>query len=136
MAGDIVQLPDGETLLSFIVGDALRFWMTIKDPNPAYDPDVPEDPVTNPSMIVRDLTGWSCKAQIRKSTKVADPILAEFEFNTLDSTGVVAAYLTPVESAKLEGLSAGRWDLQLVDPSGDPDTILRGPAKPLGQVSR
>jgi hypothetical protein len=130
MAGEIVQLPDGETLLSFIVGDALRFEMTVLDPDPA-SPD-PE----NPNMIPRNLTGWTAKCQIRKTVKVADPILAEFTFNTLDPTGVIQAYLSPTESSKLEGLASGRWDFQITDPSGDPDTIMRGPARPVGQVSR
>lgn len=132
----ISQIPEDETLLEWIVGDALRFWLTIEDPNPDYDPDLPEDPDTNPQMKPRDLTGWSVAAQIRKSTKLADPVLAVFEFNILDETGEIAAYLTPEESTKLDGVRAGRWDLQLTDPSGDPETIMYGPAAPAGQVTR
>lgn len=126
----IAQIPVNETLLEWIVGDALRFWLTITDP----DPDSP-DP-ENPVMIPRDLTGWTVAAQIRKSTKPTDSVLASFVFNTLDETGEIAAYLTPVESTKLDGIRAGRWDLQLTDPSGDPETIMYGPAQPAGQVTR
>lgn len=132
----IAQIPVNETLLEWIVGDALRFWLTITDPNPDYDPDLPEDPDTNPQMVLRNLTGWTVSAQIRKSTKPTDSVIAVFEFNTLDETGEIAAYLTPVESTKLDGIRAGRWDLQLTDPSGDTETIMYGPAQPAGQVTR
>lgn len=127
---EISQLPEEETALIFIVGDALRFWLTITDPDPE-SPD-PENPI----MVVRDLTGWTVASQIRKSTKKTDPILAAFEFNTLDSTGVIAAYLSSEESTKLEGLKSGRWDYQLTDPAGEPQTIMYGPAMPSGQVTR
>lgn len=127
---ELKQLPEEETTLIFIVGDALRFTMTILDPDP-LSPD-PENPI----MIPRDLTGWNVAAQIRKSRKLADPVIAEFEFNDLDTTGVIEAYLSPIESTKLDGLSAGRWDFQLSDPSGDPITIIYGPVLPGGQVTR
>lgn len=126
----ISQLPEEETALEWIVGDFLEFWLTITDP----DPDSP-DP-ENPDMIVRNLTGWTVAAQIRKSTKAADPIIASFEFDTLGESGEIHAMLTGTESSKLEGLRAGRWDLQLTDPSGKPETILYGPAGPVGQVTR
>lgn len=133
----IAQIPLNETRLEWIVGDALRFWLTIEDPDPDWvDPDPEADPPNEPDMIPRDLTGWTVAAQIRKSTKLADPVLAVFEFNTLDETGEIAAYLTPEESTKLDGVRAGRWDLQLTDPSGDPETIMYGPAAPAGQVTR
>ena len=133
----ISQIPADETLLEWIVGDALRFWLTIEDPDPDWvDPDPEADPPNEPDMIPRDLTGWTVAAQIRKSIKLADPILAAFSFDPLDETGEIAAYLSPTESAKLEGVRAGRWDLQLVDPSGDVETIMYGPAQPAGQVTR
>lgn len=87
-------------------------------------------------MIPRNLTGFSASAQIRKSTKKSDPVLAEFTFNDLDTTGVIDAYLSPEESAKLDGVASAKWDYQLTDPSGDPLTIMAGPAKPAGQVTR
>lgn len=127
---EIKQQPEDETTLIFVVGDALHFSLTITDPDP--DSPDPDDPI----MLPRNLTGWSAGAQIRKSIKLVDPILAAFEFNELDETGVIEAYLTPEQSANLEGLAAGRWDFQIIDPSGDPLTIMRGPAKPLGQVTR
>lgn len=126
----ISQIPEDETLLEWVVGDALRFWLTIEDPDPdSPDPD-------NPVMVPRNLTGWTVAAQIRKSTKMEDPIIASFQFNTLDDTGEIAAYLSPTESAKLDGFRVCRWDLQIQDPSGDPETILYGPAQPAGQVTR
>jgi hypothetical protein len=134
---EIKQLPEEETTLIFIVGDALRFSLTILDPDPAWvDPDPLADPPNTPDMIPRDLTGWSVAAQIRKSRKKTDPIIASFAFNVLDATGEIAAYLSPAESTKLDGLTSGRWDFQLTDPAGDPQTLLYGPAKPSGQVTR
>lgn len=127
---EISQVPEEETLLTFIVGDALRFSMRIVDP----DPDSP-DP-ENPVMVPRNLTGYTVAAQIRKSRKKTDPILAQFEFNTLDETGEIHAYLTAEESSKMDGVSSARWDLQLTDTLGDPITLLYGPAKPPGQVTR
>lgn len=127
---ELSQLPEEETALIFIVGDAFRFDLTILDPDPE-SPD-PENPV----MVPRNLTGWTVSAQIRKSRKVADPIIAQFEFNDLDDSGQIAAYLTHEESTKLDGLSAGRWDFQLTNPEGDPQTIMYGPARPAGQVTR
>lgn len=126
----ISQVPEEETQLEFIVGDALRFELLITDPDPdSVDPD-------NPDFLPRNLTGWTAASQIRKSKKLSDPIIAQFEFNELDESGEIYAYLTPEESSKLDGLSAGRWDFQLTDPSGDPLTIIYGPAKPAGQVTR
>ena len=133
----ISQLPEEETLLEFIVGDALRFELLIVDPDPDWvDPDPEADPPNEPDMIPRNLTGWTVAAQVRKSKKKTDPVLAEFAFEELDETGMVYAYLSPEESTKLDGLSAGRWDFQLTDPVGDPQTIIYGPARPGGQVTR
>lgn len=128
---DIVigQQAQKATLL-WTVGDALRFWVRIVDP----DPDSP-DP-ENPVMIPRNLTGYSAAAQIRKSTKKSDPIIAAFAFTIDNEAGVIEAYLSKVESTKLDGVLAGRWDYQLTDPSDDPLTIMAGPAKPAGQVTR
>lgn len=127
---EIKQVPEEETSLIFIVGDYLEFWLTILDP----DPDSP-DP-ENPVMVPRNLTGWSVAAQVRKSLKKTDPIIASFAFDELDETGEIHGYLTHEESTKLDGLNAGRWDFQLSDPDGKPQTIIRGPALPEGQVTR
>lgn len=125
----IGQAPQKTTLL-WVVGDALKFTLRIVDPDPdSEDPD-------NPDMIARDLTGYSVAAQIRKSTKKTDPVLAEFTFNDLDETGEINAYLSPVESTKLDGVTSAKWDYQLTDPDGDPITLMAGPAKPAGQVTR
>ncbi len=133
---DLEQSPQKATLI-FVVGDALRFRLRIVDPDPDWvDPDPDADPPNEPDMIPRDLTGWAVASQIRKSTKAADPVISEFEFNDLDDTGVIVAYLTHEESTKLEGLTSAVWDYQLTDPSGDPVTVMAGPAKPKGQVTR
>ena len=129
MTTTISQVPQ-DVALVFVAGDALRFRLTIKDPDPdSPDPD-------NPVMVPRDLTGWTVAAQIRKNVKPETPLLASFAFDDLDDTGVIAAYLAPDESEKLRGLSSGRWDLQLTDPGGDPQTIMAGSAKPEGDVTR
>ncbi len=126
----VSQLPEEETTLEWIVGDFLEFWLTITDP----DPDSP-DP-ENPVMVIRNLTGWTVAAQIRKDVKLASPVIAEFSFDDLDESGEIHAMLTGEESSKLDGYRAARWDLQLTDPSGKPQTIMYGPAKPEGQVTR
>ena len=125
----IDQSPKKVTLV-FVAGDALRFRLRIVDP----DPNSPD--LENPVMIPRDLTGWSVAAQIRKDTKKATPLLAEFVFNDLDDTGVIEPYLTHEESEKLRDIPAAKWDFQLTDPVGDPVTIMAGPAKPAGDVTR
>lgn len=126
----VIEQSPQKVALIFVVGDALRFRLRIVDPDPdSIDPD-------DPDMIPRDLSDWSVAAQIRKSTKVADPVISEFTFSDLDETGVIDAYLSPEESTKLEGLKAGRWDYQLIDPSGDILTIMAGLATPAGQVTR
>src|ERR1044072_9740220 len=122
----IDQSPQQVTLV-WVVGDALGFRLRIVDP----DPDSP-DP-ENPVMVPRDLTGWTVASQIRKDTKKTSPILAEFSFNELDETGIIEAYLSHAESTKLEGVTAAKWDYQLSDPSGDPQTLMAGPAKTTGQ---
>ena len=126
---EIAQRPQEVTLI-WVAGDALRFTLTIVDP----DPDSP-DP-ENPVMIPRNLTGYSAASQIRKNAKPDSALLAEFEFNTLDGSGVISAYLSPDESEKLRGTSGARWDLQLTDPEGDPLTLMAGSAKPSGDVTR
>jgi hypothetical protein len=126
---DISQAPQSVRLI-FVAGDALRFWITIKDPDPdSPDPD-------NPVMVVRNLTGYTVAAQIRKNTKADTPLLAEFSFNTLDNTGVIAAYLTKTESEKLRGTSSAVWDFQLTDTEGDPLTLMAGPALAAADVTR
>lgn len=126
---EIAQRPQ-EVVLIFTAGDALRFRVTITDPDPeSPDPD-------NPVMIPRDLTGYTAAAQIRKKAKPDEPLLAEFSFNTLDETGEINAYLTPEESEKLRVVSGGVWDFQLTDPQGDPLTLMAGAAKPAGDVTR
>ncbi|HEY5444321.1 MAG TPA: hypothetical protein VIJ87_07620 [Pyrinomonadaceae bacterium] len=126
---EIAQRPQ-EVSLIWVAGDALRFTLTIVDP----DPDSP-DP-ENPVMIPRNLTGYVAASQIRKNAKPDSVLLAEFEFNTLDGSGVIAAYLSPDESEKLRGTNSASWDLQLTDPEGDPLTLMAGPAKPSGDVTR
>lgn len=125
---EISQLPQFVPL-KWIVGDALRFKATIKDPAEDFDPE-------NPVYVVRNLTGWTAASQIRKDTKEISPIIAEFSFNVLDATGEVYGYLSPEESKKLEGVKSAKWDFQLVSPSGDPETRMAGPASPNGQVTR
>lgn len=126
----VIEQTAQKVSLIWVAGDALRFRLRIVDP----DPDSP-DP-ENPVMIPRDLTGYTVAAQVRKTVKKDSPLLAEFSFNALDSTGVIDAYLAPVESQKLRDTTSAVWDFQLTDPGGDPRTIMAGPAKPKGDVTR
>ena len=129
MTLEIRQQPQ-QVPLYWVAGDALRFWLTIVDPDPE-SPD-PENPV----MVPRNLTGWTVAAQIRKNNKPATELLAEFDFAVLGEDGVIAAYLPPDESEKLRGTSSAVWDFQLTDPEGDPLTIIAGSAQPDGDVTR
>lgn len=130
MTDIVIQQSPQKVTLIFVAGDALRFRLRIVDPDPdSVDPD-------NPDMIPRNLTGWSVAAQIRKDTKKASPLLAEFVFNDLDDSGVILPYLTHEESEKLRDIAAAKWDFQLTDPDGDPLTIMAGPAKAAGDVTR
>ena len=132
----IDQSPKKVTLI-WVAGDALRFRLRIVDPDPDWvNPDPEADPPNTPDMIPRDLTGWSVAAQIRKDAKKASPLLAEFIFNDLDDTGVILPYLTAQESEKLRDITAAKWDFQLTDTLGDPLTIMAGPARPAGDVTR
>jgi hypothetical protein len=125
----IEQSPQKVTLI-WVAGDALRFRLRITEPDPdSPDPD-------QPVMIPRNLTGWSAASQIRKTVKKDSPLLAEFSFNELDETGIIDAYLAPSESIKLRDVTSARWDFQITDTANDPLTIMAGPAKPAGDVTR
>jgi hypothetical protein len=127
-------MADGDALyppytLEFVAGDTVRLKVVVEDP----DPDSP-DPL-NPIMIPRDLTGYTAHSQIRKSYKDS-LVLASFEVSGLGVDGVINLRLPPAESQLLYLVTKAAWDLQLTDPYGDVDTILGGPVKPKGDVTR
>lgn len=128
MATELIPLPavDGDVYprvqLSFVSGDTVYFSVLVEDPDPdSVDPE-------NPDMIPRILTGWSGRAQIRKSSKKNADLFSTFLVTGFGTDGVVNCKLTPTESDKAR--KPGGWDLELTDPSGDVETILGGPFVP------
>lgn len=147
MAFEIIALPPEEddvfpkAEMRFVSGDDGRFTIYLEDPDPDWvDPDPDADPPNEPDMVPRDLTGWSAQGQIRKSNKLTDrdgvsvPVLAELDFSGFGTDGFIQAHLSHTESAKVR--IAAMWDVQLIDPSGNVDTITGGPANPFGDVTR
>lgn len=131
--------------VKFVAGDTVRFRIQITDPDPDWvDPDPDADPPNTPDMIPRDLTGYSARAQVRKNYKKISPLIATYEISgtdtregpvtDLDDSGYIYIHLPPIESAKVEKISA--WDLELTDPDGDVDTILGGPVDPFRDTTR
>lgn len=111
--------------LKFVTGDYYRRQILTEDP----DPDSP-DP-SNPVMIPRNFTGWSARAQIRKNTKRDTPITAviQVSLGLVDPTdGYIVIELLEEESIKC--VERGGWDLELIDPSGKPDTVMGGKSLP------
>jgi hypothetical protein len=114
--------------LEFVTGDTVRRRIQMVDPDPdSPDPD-------NPVLIPRNLTGWSGRAQIRKSTKKDAPLITTFTLTGFGSDGYMYMYLPPSESKKVTR-SCG-WDLELTDPSGDVETVLGGPVEPKGEYTQ
>lgn len=147
MAFEIIALdPEEEDVfpkaeMRFASGDDGHFSILIEDPDPDWvDPDPEADPPNVPDMIPRDLTGWTAQGQIRKTNKLNDadgvavPILATMDFTGFGLDGMIHVHLPNEESAKVRVKSM--WDIQLVDPSGEIDTIAGGPCNPFGDVTR
>jgi hypothetical protein len=109
-----MALPPTHTI-DFTGGDALKFAFQIKD----KDLDDPEAP-----PVPRDLTGWTSLAQVRQ-TATSDEILATWAILPLDATGIVHMKLTGDLTQPLIPLKTVVSDVQLTDPSGDPETVLR-----------
>lgn len=118
--------------IKYIVGDYLELQVLMQDPNPIPDPPEGEE------MVIRNLTGWSATAQVRATLKADSELIATFTIPTLGADGIIVVQLPETESKKLSALPAagGYWDLQLRDPDGKPQTILGGPIKPKGDVTR
>src|ERR1700752_1751648 len=147
MAFEIIALPpeEGDVFpkaeMRFVSGDDGRFSVYLEDPDPDWvDPDPEADPPNVPDMIPRVLTGWTAQCQIRKSNKLVDaegvdvPILATLDCTGFGTDGFIHVHLPHAESANVR--IRGMWDLQLIDPAGNIDTITGGPANPFGDVTR
>lgn len=145
MAFEMVALPpeDGDVFpkaeMRFASGDDCRFSIYLEDPNPAYDPELPDGP-GNLEFLPRDLTGWSAKGQIRKSNKLVDdkgvaiPVLAAMTFSGFGTDGYIHVHLPHTQSANVRIRSM--WDIQTIDPDLEIDTIAGGPCVPTGDVTR
>lgn len=102
-------------VLNFTGGDAVKFAFQIKD----KDLDFPEDP-----PVPRDLTGWTALSQIRK-TPASPAVLTSWEIEELDSTGIVRMKLTGAQTQPLILEQQVVSDIQLTNPDGDPETVLK-----------
>lgn len=114
--------------LVFVSGDAVRFELQIKDPDP--DSPDPQDPV----MIPRVLTGWTGRAQIRKNNRKDSDLFATIECTGFDTDGWIFFYLSPEESESVRRTCG--WDFEITNPDGDPETILGGPVNPFGDYTQ
>lgn len=118
--------------IHYVAGDALRFSVRASQ----RDPD---DPGTEeaPNIIPMPLDGYTVAAQIRKNSKKDSVLIATFDVE-IDSveTDLIWVYLPPDQSELLRGYTVAAWDLQLTDEDGDPRTIMGGPMRPTGDVTR
>lgn len=101
---------------TFTGGDTLKIPIRIED----KDLDNPELP-----PVVRDLTGWTALAQVRKTSTAAEP-LTSFEVTNepLGPDGEIRLRLSPAQTATLMAEKTCVSDLQLTDPDGEVDTVL------------
>lgn len=118
--------------IHYIAGDALRFSVRASQ----RDPDDP-GPDETPNIIPLPLDGYTVAAQIRKTSKADATLIATFLVDIDDvETDLIWVYLPPDQSELLRGVSSAAWDLQLTDDLDDPRTIMGGPVKPKGDVTR
>jgi hypothetical protein len=106
-------IPPTHTLV-FVGGDALKFKFQLL----YKDLDTPEVP-----PVPRDLTGWSAFSQVRKTATSTD-VEAEWEIDPLGSDGMINMYLSGPMTQPWTAIKTLVSDVQLTDPSGDPETVL------------
>ena len=109
-----MALPPTYTI-EFTGGDALKFAFQIKD----KDLDFPDNP-----PVPRDLTGWTSLAQVRQ-TATDNAVLATWTIDPLDNTGIVHMKIAGTITQTFIPLKSVVSDVQLTDPNGDPETVLR-----------
>jgi len=88
--------------------------------------NVPVDPTVNPIVFVPvDLTGYTCKAQVRAESGYA--IILELDtYITLNTpTGAIVILIPPSVTLTLPP-GIYKYDLFLTDPSGNPTKLLWG----------
>lgn len=107
-------LPPTHTI-AFTGGDTLKFAFQIKD----KDLDFPEIP-----PVPRDLTGWTALAQVRQ-TAASTEVLATWAIEPLDETGIVRMKLSDEQTQPLIVPKTAISDVQLTDPDGNVETVLR-----------
>lgn len=101
--------------IDITAGDALKFAFQIQD----KDLDFPEL-----APVPRDLTGWTASAQVRL-TPTSSEVLTTWAIDPLDETGIVRMKLTGAQTQPWAVYPSVISDVELVDPAGDPETILR-----------
>ena len=86
-----------------------------------------------------DLTGYSARMQIRPSHKSSEVILSLSSPDdgiTLGTTdGLITVNITNAQSSAID-ISAGRYDLELVNPSGLVTRLIEGKIKFKPEVTR
>lgn len=101
--------------ISFTAGDVLKFAFQVMD----KDLDNPGDPAE-----VRDLTGWEAASQVRQTPSSPD-VIAEWAIEPLGTDGYIRMKILGSTTQDWAVIKTLVSDIQLTDPAGDPETILR-----------
>lgn len=110
--------------LPFVAGDTVRFKFQVTDRADPEDPPVP-----------RDLTGWEVESHVR-TTPPAETIEAEWEIDFSGTEGIIQMYLSPETTQPWAAIKTLASDVQLTDPAGDVETILKIKLKAAQDVTR
>jgi hypothetical protein len=92
--------------------------------------------VLDASNVAVDVTGWTAKAQVRRSA--ADPLLYEWsaaEGNLTISGDEVTLNVIGADTAAW-GWSAARISVEVTDPDGKPSTIAYGTIRALDEITQ
>lgn len=89
--------------------------------------------VVNEDGTPADITGYTAKAQIRRSIADTDPVVV-VEITAIVASPLVNLSIPHTQTVALSGMYV--WDLQLIGPTGGITTILKGRAKVDPEVTR
>lgn len=91
----------------------------------------PADPSAKPRKIKKDLSGWTGRAQVRRTVDAADPPLLDLTNGVgVILGGVLGTVQMKVSAAQLSALPAdfakGVWAVELTDPTAKVTRFLEG----------
>ena len=112
--------------LKFVAGDTVNFKFQILD-------DDLDTPLVPPAP--RDLTGWSALSQVRK-TSDSTVVEAEWTIAALGNDGYIDMELSSLQTQPWGTVKSLVSDVQLTDPSGEIETILKLKLQVSQDVSR